>query len=233
MEKSILPGVPSGMPGGNEKESRPNNSSTYSPFSSFHPARSISCRLFFGCASMNRIAIFIDGAYFQHVLREEFASAQIDFRRLALAMAGGREILRTYYYDCLPYQSASPTPDERDRFGKKQRFFAALEHLPRFQVRQGRLECRGRNQNGVPIFEQKRVDILLGVDLALLAAKHQISDAAVLAGDSDFLPAIDAAKAEGVVLHLFHGQYPHHDLLTACDERTRMDQTFIDGVRRT
>jgi uncharacterized LabA/DUF88 family protein len=182
---------------------------------------------------VNRIALFLDGAYFQKLLRAEFSSAQIDFHRLALAMAGGREMLRTYYYDCLPYQSANPTKEERERFSRKQRFFSALEHLPRFQVRQGRLEYRGLKDNGEPIFEQKRVDILLGVDLVLLAAKSQISDAAILAGDSDFLPAIEAAKAEGVVMHLFHGQYPHHDLLAACDERTRIDQPFINAVLRT
>ncbi|HVA46481.1 MAG TPA: NYN domain-containing protein [Pirellulales bacterium] len=80
-------------------------------------------------------------------------------------------------------------------------------------------------------FEQKRVDILLGVDLALLAAKHQITDAAILAGDSDFLPAIAAAKPEGVVIHLFHGGSPHRDLMELCDERNRITQEFVDGVR--
>jgi len=68
------------------------------------------------------------------------------------------------------------------------------------------------------------------VDLVLLTAKNLISDAAFFAGDSDFLPAIDAAKPEGVVIHLFHGQHPHNDLVTRCDERTRIDQVFIDSI---
>jgi uncharacterized LabA/DUF88 family protein len=186
-----------------------------------------------GFTSMSRIANFIDGAYLQFVLREEFGSPKIDFGRLAQKVADGREILRTYFYDCLPYQSQNPTQEERERFGKKQRFFAALEKNPRFQVRQGRLEFRGKDSKGAPIFEQKRVDILMGVDLALLAAKHQITDAAIIAGDSDFLPAIEAAKTEGVVIHLFHGLYPHRDLVTACDERTRIEQPFIDSILMT
>lgn len=70
----------------------------------------------------------------------------------------------------------------------------------------------------------------MGVDLVLLAAKGQISDAVILAGDSDFLPAIDAAKPEGVVIHLFHGNRPHADLVARCDERTRIDQSFIDSI---
>jgi uncharacterized LabA/DUF88 family protein len=181
---------------------------------------------------MSRTAIFIDGAYLQFVLKEEFSSPKIDFHLLAQKVAGGREILRTYYYDCLPYQSPNPTKEENERFGKKQRFFSALEKNPRFQVRQGRLEFRGRDAKGVPIFEQKRVDILMGVDLALLAAKHQITDAIVIAGDSDFLPAIEAAKSEGVVIHLFHGKSPHRDLMAVCDERTKIEQPFIDSILR-
>jgi uncharacterized LabA/DUF88 family protein len=179
---------------------------------------------------VSRIANFIDGAYLQYLLRNEFGSSKINFSLLATKMAGSREILRTYYYDCLPYQSATPTQEEKERFGKKQKFLASLEKNPRFEVRLGKLEYRGRKVDGSPIFEQKRVDILMGVDLALLAAKHQIVDAAILAGDSDFLPAIQAAKPEGVVIHLFHGTNTHNDLLQACDERTRIDQGFIDSI---
>ncbi len=179
---------------------------------------------------MTRIAIFIDGAYFQSTLKAEFGSPKIDFNLLGKKMADGREILRAYFYDCLPYQSPQPTKEEKERFGKKQGFFAALGKNPRFQVRQGRLEYRGKDDKGNPIFEPKQVDILLGVDMVLLAAKHQISDAALLAGDSDFLPAVEAAKNEGVVIHLFHGQYPHRDLVEACDERIKITQSFIDSI---
>ena len=69
-------------------------------------------------------------------------------------------------------------------------------------------------------------------DLVQLAAKHQITDAMVLAGDSDFLPAIEVAKQEGVVVHLFHGANPHNDLLTRCDERVRIDGGFVDAIKR-
>jgi uncharacterized LabA/DUF88 family protein len=186
---------------------------------------------FGGGYTVPRIANFIDGAYLQYMLREEFGSPKLDFSKVANQMAGGREILRTYFYDCLPYQSAQPTADERTRFGRRQKFHSALRRYPRFEVRLGQLEKRGQTANGNPIFQQKRVDILMGVDLVQLATKHQITDAAILAGDSDFLPAIEVAMHEGVVVHLFHGQYPHQDLVAACDERTRITQEFIDQVR--
>ncbi len=181
---------------------------------------------------MARIANFIDGAYFQFllILKEEFGSPKIDFNLLAQKMAGGREILRTYFYDCLPYQSSTPSSEEADRFAKRQKFHFALGKHQRFQIRLGRLEYRGTKASGERIFEQKRVDILMGVDLVLLAAKHQITDAAILAGDSDFLPAIEAAKPEGVVIHLFHGQSPHRDLIQIADERTKITQEFINSI---
>src|SRR3990172_1906582 len=179
---------------------------------------------------MGRIAIFIDGAYLQYTLRDEFNSARISFEKLVTRMAGGREILRSYYYNCEPYQSNPPTLEEKQRFSRAQSFFYALDQLPRFQVRLGKLEFRGCDGMGKPIFHQKRVDTQMGVDLVLLAAKNSITDAAILAGDSDFLPAIDAAKPEGVVIHLFHGEHPHTDLVARCDERTKMDQPFIDSI---
>jgi len=180
---------------------------------------------------MGRAAIFIDGASLQYILREEFQSQKIDFKKLIGEMTQGQEVLRAYYYDCLPYQSNPPTEDEKERFGKKQRFVNALEHIPRFQVRLGKLEYRGMDSNNKPILEQKRVDILLGVDLALLSAKHQISDAFLMAGDSDFLPAVSVAKQEGVVVHLFYGQRTHHELISECDERTRITADFINKIR--
>lgn len=58
-----------------------------------------------------RIAVFIDGGYLAKVLREEFGNVRIDFGQLAERVAGGIDILRTYYYDCMPYQSPVATPE--------------------------------------------------------------------------------------------------------------------------
>ena len=50
-----------------------------------------------------RIAIFVDGAYFDATIRNECGGVRIDYAKLAHQLAGGVEILRTYYYNCLPY----------------------------------------------------------------------------------------------------------------------------------
>src|ERR1700736_4465549 len=128
----------------------------------------------FSCEEMSlgRVAIFIDGGYLDFVLREEFDNARIDYEKFAAWMAGPNEMLRTYYYHCLPYQSNPPTDEERRRFSQAQSFFGRLCRLPRFHVREGKLAYRGRDAStGLAIFEQKRVDLMLGLDMALLASK--------------------------------------------------------------
>ena len=103
--------------------------------------------------------------------------------------------------------------------------------LPRFEVRLGRLQRREDSQ-GRPLYQQKRVDILLGVDMVQLAARGHIREAVLVAGDSDFIPAVTAAKSEGVIVSLFHGKDCHGDLRREVDERRRFDQSFIDSVAR-
>jgi len=183
---------------------------------------------------MGRVAILIDGAYLDWVLRDEFELAKIDYGLFSQALARDMDVLRTYYYHCLPYQSSRPTKEEAERFGRAQQFFAALSRLPRYEVRLGQLAFRGLDANGEPILHQKRVDILLGVDLVLLSAKQQITDAILVAGDSDFLPAVTVAKDEGVVIHLAHGTQhrPHTELWNAADERWALSQDLIDSVLR-
>ena len=75
----------------------------------------------------NRTAIFIDGAYLDNVLREEFGGARIDFDAFAQHVSRGADLLRSYYYDCPPYQGNPPTEDQRRRYANRRSFFEALE----------------------------------------------------------------------------------------------------------
>lgn len=183
---------------------------------------------------MSRIAIFIDGGYVDKVLEHEFNSARIDYaklpRHIADHISPDIDLLRAYYYHCLPYQSNPPTPIERDFFARKQRFFATLDQLPRFEVRYGRLERRGPDANGQYRYEQKLIDVLLSVDLVRLSATRQITHAAIVAGDSDFCPAVEVAKRDGVSVWLFHGRSPHRELWRLADERIQIDSRFINAI---
>ncbi|MBN1887826.1 MAG: hypothetical protein JW850_07535 [Thermoflexales bacterium] len=102
--------------------------------------------------NISRIAIFIDGGYLDVVLRTECNGCRVDFAKLAKKLAGNVEILRTYYYNCLPYQSSHPGPEEAARFSQAQKFHTALRALPRFEVREGMLVYRGTDQSGQHIY---------------------------------------------------------------------------------
>src|SRR3972149_4273248 len=175
----------------------------------------------------NRLAIFIDGGYFDVTNRDECGGCKIDYDKLANKLSGGIEILRTYYYNCLPYQKTPPSEEESKRFSQAQKFHAALRSLPRFEVREGMLVYRGTNRKGEPIYLQKGIDIQIGVDLVLLSAKQQISHAVIVAGDSDLIPSLLVAKNEGVLIHLYHGSAPHRKLIEVADERTKLTAEFM------
>ena len=186
---------------------------------------------------MGAAAIFLDGGYLDKVLLHQFPGQRIDMGKLAHEMAGGEELLRAYYYHCLPYQSNPPTPQERQRYGSMRRFITSLEYIPRFQVRLGRLVYRGNYSNGNPIFIQKRVDTMIGVDMALLAAKGRITHLALFSGDADLLPAIEAVKVEGVLVTLWHGGFntndaPARELYEKSDERRELTQQVVDNILR-
>jgi uncharacterized LabA/DUF88 family protein len=184
-----------------------------------------------------RLAIFIDAGYLDGILRGELAGIRLDFIRfpnhVAQTVMPNMDILRTYYYHCLPYQSNPPTADEAQRFGNAQKFYGFLERLPNFQIRLGRLVKRGPDQQGNYHFEQKQVDVFLSVDLVDLSATRQITHAALIAGDSDFCPAVEVAKRNGVAIWLFHGATPHRDLYTAADRRIRINKAFCDSIKQT
>lgn len=180
-----------------------------------------------------RIALFIDGGYLDELLKK-FNMARIDYNKLTKKLAQDHDLLRTYYYHCLPFQSSQPTPEESEKFSRAQKFFKKLNQLDSFTVREGKLAFRGINDEGLPIYEQKRVDVMLATDLVMHSTKRLITHASILTGDSDFLPAIEIAQSEGVHITLFycHELPPHDELLDKVDARRVIDEDMINSIKR-
>lgn len=190
---------------------------------------------------MFRLAIFVDGAYLEKVSKKN--GVWVDYKKLsseilsrvnARTPAAPMDLLRTYYYNGSPYQSNPPTDDEKEFVQKRRRFYDALERLSSFTVREGVVKYRGKDNQGQPIYQQKQVDLLLGLDFALLSAKRSITHAAVVTGDSDMVPALEVAKSEGIAVWLFTGEPRSHarELWQAADERVDLDQPFLNTIRR-
>lgn len=144
------------------------------------------------------------------------------------------DLFRTYYYDCLPWRGDHPTEEENRRYFNTQKFFTALRRIPRFDVREGRLQKFGTHPSGKPILRQKAVDLLLGMDVARLCLRGRLSHIALLSGDSDFLPVVNVAKEEGVSVWHLHGAPDTYadELRQAADDALHIDHEFLLLVRR-
>lgn len=177
---------------------------------------------------LDKAAVFIDGGFFLKVLND-LGRPRVDYEKFSDNLCANNKRLRTYYYDCLPYQSDPPTPEERERYSKKSKWVDKLLFLPRFEVRLGKLAPRDGE------FEQKGVDVLFSVDIVRMSWAKQIDRVVLITGDSDFIPAVNAAKETGVIVELYYyisrnvgGPSTHQELIKAVDERYEINQDLID-----
>lgn len=140
----------------------------------------------------------------------------------------GFRLHRVFYYDAEPWQEAikNPITGETVNFRASlfarqyQRLLQQLELKPDFAVRRGILACHGWKVGRVamrslaqsprpieardlqPDFEQKGVDMRIGLDLASLALKRHVSAVILVTGDSDLVPAMKFARQEGLRVYL-------------------------------
>lgn len=187
--------------------------------------------------SLGRAVILIDNGYLSAILRDEFSSIRIDYLKLSNSICTNYQRLRTYVYDCMPYQNDPPTEQQKNLFSGKQKFFDMLQKYPSFELRFGRQRPRG---NG---FVQKGVDVRLSVDMVRLSAKAQVHKIFLIAGDGDFVPAVQTAKDEGASVKLFHSgsfvRLPNgrkqpkfsNELWQICDEREVINRHLINQLK--
>ena len=97
------------------------------------------------------------------------------------------ELLRVYWYDAA--RDRVPTIDQR-----------VIAQMPLVKLRLGNLNARG---------QQKGVDAQIRADMEALARHHAITDAVLVAGDEDMVPAVEAAQAYGVRVHLWGIEPPY------------------------
>lgn len=188
----------------------------------------------------DRALLLIDGGYLDF-LQRSFGSPRLDYGRMAAAICDhfDSRLLRCVYFNCLPYLSSSPTPDEQEAYRKKEGFYQRLQKLERFEVKLGRLAYRGVDENsGKPVLEQKQVDVLLAIEMVYAAARRSVDTIILLSGDGDFLPAVELVKREGLTLGLAHGPRSgsqltvQEDLWEAADLRLTLDMGFLEPLQR-
>lgn len=132
-------------------------------------------------------------------------------------------LYRVYYYDAPPLENSISRPlnggkihlGESDLAKSNKRILEKLKEAPFFALRMGDLKFRGWKiapyclpkgkdsvqigpDNLTPNIQQKGVDMRLGLDIASLTLKKQVDVIVLVAGDSDFVPAMKFARKEGV-----------------------------------
>lgn len=175
---------------------------------------------------MLTVANFIDAGYL-HKIKERFNAPRLDYDRLVRTMANSQRMFSTYYYDCLPPRFVR---GEGRRFWEQRRFLDSLRQIPRFYIRLGRLTARHCPYCQRRSWKQKCVDTQLAVDMTLCAAKGMITTMSLFTGDTDFIPAVQAARKCGVKVHLFHACGVHRDLINACNYATLVTPAFFQRI---
>jgi len=185
---------------------------------------------------MKKIAVLIDGGYLTFTARDAGLTATVNFiEKVGLACAAPDEtIQRILYYDCDPYEGSPKLPVSglKKEFKASGVFLQELEKKDLFAVRRGVLKFRGWVPRKIPIaggalkdsdfkpnFEQKGVDMRIGLDMANYSLNKSVDLLALVTNDTDCIPAMKFVRRAGLQVALVYlpGCVPAFGLEAHCD----------------
>jgi uncharacterized LabA/DUF88 family protein len=160
--------------------------------------------------------LFIDGA----CLREGIvkiantyargAQLTLDYDRLTQGYS------KVFYYDALPRRE--PNEDESTyhaRIAPQRHLFDTLSRLDRFHVYEGDVRRSSSRRS-----EQKKVDVMIAVDMLTHSFRQNMQQATLLTSDLDFKPLIDALIREGMFVSLWYRRGATAKKLIAAADRS-------------
>ena len=180
--------------------------------------------------------------YLQHICNA-FGVDKINIPRFSqLLLENDEKLFRTYVFDALPYlPKENATPEQQERRDRKYRYLDMLKYTDRVTVEEGYVKpkrwfCREcKRESIVPI--QKAVDVKLSVRLVQLAWSDNVDIIALVAGDGDFLPAVDAVSDTNAIVRLFYAEVANigvnKKLVKACPETRILNSENINSCRYT
>lgn len=172
-----------------------------------------------------RVSVLIDGGHLRALAKEAKLTYNPDYiEKVAHACVEPDEsLLRILYYDCAPYAGKAklPVSGNEHEFKGSDAWLRKLASRDLFAVRRGVLKFRGFKPKKVPItstalsdsdfvpdFEQKGVDMRIGLDIANHAATKSVDRIILISGDTDCLPAMKHARISGLQIVL--ASLPNH-----------------------
>jgi uncharacterized LabA/DUF88 family protein len=136
---------------------------------------------------------FVDGAYLREGSKSmgqtEFIDPWLILKELTHHLAmGNPQVLRASYYDANSDDATTPTRPDLQTYWDK------VKRLPDTELRFGSLRAKSRKTPQ----QQKGVDVLLAVDMVVGAFTRIFDIAILIAGDADFIPAVQEVRRRGV-----------------------------------
>jgi uncharacterized LabA/DUF88 family protein len=169
------------------------------------------------------VMIFIDGSNLYHSLKSFFKRTDIDIGKLSKKLLDKRRLVRIYYYN-----AKVGLKEEPQRYRDQQAFFTSVNAIPYSELRLGRLVYH--NWPHSPPYE-KGVDIQLATDMITHSFKNNYDVAVLVAGDNDFVGAIQAVKDNGknVEVALFGKERTSYRLRMVADKVVTINSKFLRG----
>jgi uncharacterized LabA/DUF88 family protein len=164
---------------------------------------------------MKSTIVLIDGGFLRSQARVANKRYNPEFieRFAHSCIAADEECLRVLYYDCAPYVGSAiqPVSGTRRDFTGSDLWLHEIAALDLFAVRRGVLKFRGFKRNAPtvtgailtdadfsPQFEQKGVDMRIGLDIAAYSAEHLAKRIVLITNDTDCVPAMKFARKAGL-----------------------------------
>ncbi len=171
--------------------------------------------------NVKKVVLMIDGG-FLHVAAmhagKHYDPAFIEaFAKIC--PAGDEDLFRVLYYDCAPYRGEQKLPVSGTMrvFSDSDQWLRDLARKDFIAVRLGVLKFRGFKLKKIPVtggaaltdadfnpdFEQKGVDMRIGLDIAAYSALKCVDRIGLVTADTDCVPAMKLARKSGVQVVLF------------------------------
>ncbi|MDR0803776.1 MAG: NYN domain-containing protein [Rickettsiales bacterium] len=172
---------------------------------------------------MMKTIFLIDSGCLRHIFKQNECSYTADgIEAFALdcmdQINEKNSLLRILFYDCLPFRGKVKSPISKtdiEHIGED-RLLGKLGQKNYFAIRYGKLKFRGwalkeesyskncelEDSDFNPIFEQKGVDLRIGMDISKYAHDKTIGHIILLSADTDFVPALKCARTNGIKISM-------------------------------
>jgi uncharacterized LabA/DUF88 family protein len=177
-----------------------------------------------------KTAVLIDGGYLRACAKKvgkNYDPAFIEAFSKKCTLAD-EYLMRVLYYDSPQFRGKVqlPVSGNNTNFQASDQWLVDVAKLERFAVRRGTLAWRGwvpkniplaggaalTDQDFAPTFEQKGVDMRIGLDIAVMADRRTVDRLVLVSGDTDMIPVMKHARRAGLEVVLVQLPAPTRSL---------------------